>query len=533
LVTAHIRYQGLRGTVPISLDARNLPTLLALREIAPWREAGGLIVSASLGAPAALEGVGLTPNQGAFPARRLVQDALLAGSDVLRVTDFALTNNPDAQVANIVDAILFFRERYADDANFRAAINRAVRNIIRAKIKVYGEDLLAANTQKPIDNIDALDDVSIDLDQIARQGVTLITPLTQEGGNPLAGPPQPNDNILIITDSRIGRDCPTCPTFPLIETTALQQIILERFGPNTTGQISPDQISSISFVDLKAILEAEGGAETGDQAGPDATDLDVEGLITAADWIIFAMLDLDLGEAPQSDAVRVLLRNRYDTIRSKTLILFSFNAPYFLDETEISQLTAYYAFYSKETDYLEGAGRLLFQQFEPSGASPVAIPAIGPLDLNPDPNQTIQLEPVHWVDTNGTISPINDSEGPLNTIDLAVGESILFRTSVIMDRNGNPVPDGTSVNFFRSYPQEGLPLEPLTAETTNGVAEITIFKERDTPLVVSVSSDLAVQAVPFNIGPGIVDTPTPTPTLTPLPTNTPMPTETPGPTDTP
>jgi hypothetical protein len=51
-------------------------------------------------------------------------------------------------------------------------------------------------------------------------------------------------------------------------------------------------------------------------------------------------------------------------------------------------------------------------------------------------------------------------------------------------------------------------------------------KERESPLQVTVSSNLAVQSVPFNIGPGIIDTPTPTPTFTPEPTETPTPTPT-------
>jgi hypothetical protein len=116
---------------------------------------------------------------------------------------------------------------------------------------------------------------------------------------------------------------------------------------------------------------------------------------------------------------------------------------------------------------------------------------------------------------------------------LDVGEGILFRTGVIVDRNGNPVPDGTPVDFFRFYPLEGLSLEPLQSSTTDGVAEITIIKERDTPLQVRASSNLAVQSITFNIGPGIVDTPTPTPTSTPTPTFTPTPTATPTGTPTP
>ncbi len=103
LMTAHVRYQGLQGNVPISLDARNLPALLALKEIAPWREAGGLIVSAPLGAPAALEGIAAGNEN--FPARRLAQDAFLAGSDVLLLVDFAFEHDPTAEFINIKNAI--------------------------------------------------------------------------------------------------------------------------------------------------------------------------------------------------------------------------------------------------------------------------------------------------------------------------------------------------------------------------------------------------------------------------------------------
>jgi hypothetical protein len=93
-----------------------------------------------------------------------------------------------------------------------------------------------------------------------------------------------------------------------------------------------------------------------------------------------------------------------------------------------------------------------------------------------------------------------------------------------MDKNDHPVPDGTLVNFYRYYPKEGLSLEPQTAETVAGVAQIPIIKELDSPLQVWATSNLAVKNVPFNIGPGIIDTPTPTPTFTPGPTSTSTPT---------
>lgn len=556
LMTAHVRYQGLQGNVPISLDARNLPAILALKEIAPWRNEGGLVVSAPLGAPAALEGIAAGKEN--FPARRLAQDAFLAGSDILFLDDFAFANSSSqAKIVNIKNAIGFFQEKYQIDSNFQAAVDRAVRRIIKAKIKIYGEDLLHILVQLPESNLAALGDISIDLDQIAQESVTLITPNTQEGLTPLTDPPQPGEKVLIFTDARLARDCPSCPEFEVIEVTALEKIILQLFGPDATGQITSEQINSFNFADLKALLSGNSSdiepgtgpalnveTETAANIEPGNTlnqeletasnrIAELEALLQDADWVILAMLNISPRTHPQSDAVRVLLRNRLEALRNKKLILFAFEAPYFLDETEISQLTAYYGFYSKTQDYLEAAARLLFQQFKPSGASPVAIPAIGPLNLSPDPNQIIQLEPVHKIDKNGNVAPLEGAPEASASIDLEVGEGILFKTGIIMDKNGNPVPDGTLVDFFRFYPLEGLSLEPLQSKTTKGVAEIIIIKERDTPLQVRASSNLAVQSVTFSIGPGIVDTPTPTPTLTLMPTLTPTPSSTPSPTSTP
>lgn len=523
LMTAHARYQGLQGNVPISLDARNLPALLALKEIALWREAGGLVVSAPLGVPAALEGIAAGREN--FPARRLAQDALVAGSDVLQLVDFAFEKDPEAELTNIKNAIEFFRERYASEPNFQTAVDRAVYRIIKAKLKIYGEDLFAAETQKPRENLALLDQITIDIDQIAQAGATLITPISGLT-NPLPGPPAPGDSILIFTDDRMGQDCPSCSPFPLIQTNELEKIILELFGPDATGQILPEQIASYSFSELKTVAEPTEGKSIPDNIQA------IEAQIEAADWIIFAMLDINPEEYPESDAVRSLLRNRYDTLRNKNLVLFAFNAPYFLGETEISQLTAYYGFYDKSHNYLETAARLLFQQFEPSGASPVAIPAIGNFDLSPDPNQVIQLDPVQKIDTNGNMVPLEDQRTTISTLDLKVGEGVRFQTSVIMDRNGHPVPDGTTVDFWRFYPLENLSLEPLTVRTQDGIAAISIFKERDTPLQIRASSNLASQSETFNIGPGIVDTPTPTPTSTATPTETPTATSSPTPSPT-
>ena len=63
-------------------------------------------------------------------------------------------------------------------------------------------------------------------------------------------------------------------------------------------------------------------------------------------------------------------------LRNRNVILFSFTAPYYLDATDISKVTAYYALYSKQPAFVDIAARLLFQQISLQGDSPVSIPAM-------------------------------------------------------------------------------------------------------------------------------------------------------------
>jgi beta-glucosidase-like glycosyl hydrolase len=182
LMTVHARYQGLQGNVPISLDARNLPALLALKEIDPWRKSGGLVFSAPLGAPAALEGI--SASRDVFPARRLAQDALLAGNDIMFVVDFAFPGQDSAaRLANVKDAIGFFQEKYATDINFQAAVDQRVKRILKAKVKVFGPDLFNAPVLKKADNLLNLKTTPVDFNQIAQAGVSLIAPQIQRRGD--------------------------------------------------------------------------------------------------------------------------------------------------------------------------------------------------------------------------------------------------------------------------------------------------------------------------------------------------------------
>ena len=74
--------------------------------------------------------------------------------------------------------------------------------------------------------------------------------------------------------------------------------------------------------------------------------------------------------------------------------MLAFNAPYYLDTTEITKLTAYFGLYSKTAPHVESAVRALFGEADFPGASPVSIEGIGYelVDvLSPDPDHELMI----------------------------------------------------------------------------------------------------------------------------------------------
>ena len=49
------------------------------------------------------------------------------------------------------------------------------------------------------------------------------------------------------------------------------------------------------------------------------------------------------------------------------VVVLAYTAPYYLDATEISKLTAYYVFYGKTQPFIEASVRTLFGEVQPPG----------------------------------------------------------------------------------------------------------------------------------------------------------------------
>ena len=237
---------------------------------------------------------------------------------------------------------------------------------------------------------------------------------------------------------------------------------------------------------------------------------------------------------PHSTALKAFLAERQDITRNKRLLVFAYNAPYYLDTTEVSKLAAYYGVFSKAEPFLDTSVRLLFQEAPLRGASPVDIDDLG-YELfevtQPDPDQVIEL----YIARDDRLQA-PPGEDPL---ELVVGDTLQLRTGVIVDRNGRPVPDGTLVQFIQQDRVGGFVSVIGESPTADGVAELDyVLEARTGRFRITAASGEAdnSQQLFIDIGDNVIIvmvTPTPAPTATPTPTTTPSATPTPTGTPTP
>ena len=517
LMTAHVRYRALQGASnrPIGLDPQGLQALLTMPELAAWRERG-ILVSDALGAPAVRKSY--DPTLQSFNSKGVARDAFLAGNDVLYLARFALTDAWPDQQANIRATVEFFRDQYRSDKTFKDRVDRSLRRILLLKRRLYSSftpDVVLVDSRAAEERVGRDEAVTAG---IAREAITLISPSREELAGRLPRPTE-TDRLLIFSDTRSRTDCPGCPPVPLISQTALEETILRLYGPSGAGIVTSDRVYSLSFASLKAFLTgAPGLAEESRQ--------EIDSRLRAATWLVFAMLDNDTAQDANADALRLFLRDRRDLFRDKRVVGLAYGAPYYLDATEISKLTAYFAVYGKTAPFIETSVRALFQEFVPTGSAPVSVPG-----TNYDLAQA--LEP----DAGRAIPLAVTNKGPGDK--LQAGETIVVRAGPLLDLNGRPVPDRTTVNFTFFYRAEANYLRPQSAVTRDGVAEVSVFMERPGQLEITAQAGRAVTGEPLLLtvqGEGVVTatattapTVTPTPSLTPRPTLTPAPTPTPGP----
>ncbi len=526
LLVSHIRYRGFQGNIyqstrPISFDPQALQQLMGLPEIAPWRESGGLMVADELGVRAVRRFYDPTDQE--FNGLRIARDALGAGNDLLIVSHFANTDDWETQLLNIRSTIAFFQEKYASDPTFQQRVDEAVLNILRLKLRLYDSS-----------GIFTLNSTQTDPDLVARDVGTHwgeVAPIAQEG-NTLLSPPSPElrlapptspDRIVIFTDARTYEPCAGCSHAHLIPATFLEETLVSLYGPLATRQVSADRITSFTFDQLVDYLDNPVALVEGTPS-PHPVEVALE----RADWVLFAMLDVS-DEAPASAGVRRLLAERDDLLQGRKVVVFAFAAPYYLDTTEISKLSAYFALYNPTRFAVQAAARALFDEFPFAGASPVSVPGVNYYlitQTQPDPDQVIEIS----YEIVGRDEAEGEGTATPQPTEVHRGDTLQLRTSRVVDYNGHQVPDGTPVEFIFTYPQEGLE-HSVQVTTEDGIAETMVTLDRTGQLLVSVRTETVPRAVRLEMDiregePAVIVPITPTPSPTPLPSPTPIPSPT-------
>jgi len=531
LLVSHIRYQfqgNIRPvTKPVSFERSALDQLFGLEPLASWRSQGGLVVSDDLGSQAVRKYY--DPTLRTFDGRVVARNAFLAGNDLLFLNNYLSTGDED-ELTSITRTLDSFSQKYREDDAFAQQVDASVLRILTTKFRLYPKFSLEASLPAAgrVAEIGLSTLVTFD---VAQNSATLISPPASEFSAILPKAPVSTERILFLTDFRESQACSQCQVQSAMPLDALQAAALRLYGPRAGGQVQPNRVSSYSFGELTRLLNQN--AETNPQLEMD---------LQAADWIVVSLLNASPNR-PESLAFKRFLAEKPELYRNKRVVVFAFNAPYYLDATDISKLTAYYAIYSKSPPFVEVAARLLFQEIVPLGALPVSVPGSGydlPRAVSPDPEQVIALQ----LDLPPGLLP-TPTANPLLTLTpeptpvplFKVGDFLPLRTGAIVDHNHNLVPDGTLVRFvFTTGGAEGGTTQYIESTTRDGIARATFRIQIAGLLEIRVESEPAVKsqllqldvssgqaAAITQIVPSLEATITPTPTLTPTPTPTPTP----------
>jgi beta-N-acetylhexosaminidase len=515
-LTSHTRYQGFQGNIrdttrPVSWDPTAFSQLMEIPILKDWHANGGVMVSDNLGSRA-VRGYYELNNQ-AFDAYRVALNALQAGNDLLYIADFSSADDPDSFTAAIRTLDLL-TQKYRVDPTFAQRVNDSVLRILTLKYRLYGNNFTLDAVLPPMERTDDVGGSSQITFDVAQQGATLISPGRVELDENIPDPPNRNDRLVFITDTRMGSQCSACDPQPGIGIKTMEEIILRRYGPSAGGPISQNNLASYSLSDLAQLLNGEES---------ELIEQFLDNLRTS-NWIVFLMLN-GSGENPSYETLKAFLTNRPDLFQGKRLIVFAFNAPYYLDATDISKLAAFYGLYSKTPEFVDIAAYLLFRELPPLGSLPVSVTGVYDLytALSPDPDQVIAL----GVD-EGEAEEINLTATPAPR-SYKVGDIVPIQTGVILDHNGHPVPDDTPVEFIVSIGGDPLSVPyRQVEETTGGIARTAIQMTNPGLMEVRAESVSATQSevLRFDIA-SITSNEAPLPTATPTPTLTPTPTPTP------
>ena len=480
LLLSHSRYQGFQGSIrsstkPVSFDPVAVDAMMDLPQLSPWRESGGMIISDDLGSEAVRKFV--DPLSTGFDARQVARTALMAGNDLLYMGNIIASGDAESYIT-VERTIDYFVQKYEEDSAFQVRVDDAVLRILQLKRKIYP-------SFEPVDVISKNHDLSsvgqsqAVVTQIAQSAVTLISPNSEDFAAVLPDPPRADDRVVFISDQLTYSQCSNCQVVNDFPALNLMNSLIRLYGSGAGDPINSTRLKAYSFENLRLVLESA-----------DGTDEFITAL-NSATWIVFSFREFGT-ERVDSTTFRRLFDERPDLVRGKKIIGLAFNAPYYLDSTDISKLSAYYALYSKTPEFYDVAARVLMQELTPEGRLPVSVPGIG-YDLantiSPDPFQVI---PLVIESPDAEAEPIPPPlAGYSQPLLYTAGDTIPIKAGVIVDNNGNPVPDGTLVRFIIDTRSTSGSVEQLEARTVGGYARVMYVIPSIGSLQLSVTADPA------------------------------------------
>ena len=486
LLVSHIRYQGFQGNIrattrPVSFDRDSLDQLLNLEPFSAWRSGGGVIISDNLGSQAVrkfFDPTGLT-----FDARNVARTAFLAGNDLLYVDNFVSNTDPD-QYTTLVNTLDFFTQKYREDQAFKELVDQSVLRILTLKYQVFQNQFEFSMVIPPVESLDEIGNSQQVSFEVAQDALTLVSPEISQLAEVLPNAPAAGERVVFITDISSGKQCSTCDEQPELALDSMMNAVNRLYSTQAGGDILRNYLKSYSFIDLDYFL-----------SNPEVPPVLAEDL-QLAEWVVFSIASTS-PDRPESLALLNLLRERPEVLKDKKVIVFAFTAPDYLDATDISKLTAYYALYTKVPEAIDVAARALFQEIVPFGNLPVSVPAIG-YDLisvtAPEASQVIALyiDQPEMEQPSLESTPLDSTPQPTPVLQFRVGDSLPIRTGVIYDKNGNPVPDGTVVRFTMTINGDSTTAQLIDTQTSEGIAR-TIYRISTPGLVeIKASSDPAL-----------------------------------------
>jgi beta-N-acetylhexosaminidase len=461
LLLSHIRYQGFQGNIrattrPVSFDQSAVELLMNLPPLSSWRTRGGILVSDDLGSQAVRKF--FSPTGQVFDGRQIARNAFLSGNDLLYMDQLISSNDVD-RYQTYKTIIEHFVQKYREDHSFAEKVDAAALRILAIKFRLYPEFKIeqVLTDQRGLDPIgESMETVFA----IVSDAASLISPKIDQIGESIPDAPGISDRIIIFTDTFSTAQCSNCPNIEVVPVDVLQRTVLRLYGPSGSGEVSSQNIISYPFEELQDYVDNPFNRP------------ELETNLSRANWVIFLTHDQN-PERPGAYALHNFLSRKSEVLRNKMVLLFSLNAPYYYDATEISAFSAYYVLYTKASSAYEVIARIIFKEFVPTGSSPVSIPGVAYNLINattPDPNQVIELfldEPS--VHSQAEVLP-DALNGLTGITDYGLGDNIPIKTGIIVDHNNNPVPDGTIVRFSLNLQGESLTIQQVDATTKEGVA---------------------------------------------------------------